>query len=93
MTNYLLSPIPQCLWPPNLAGYWLNFKLPPINSSIQINNNLISVDRCNLIRADNSSHSKGAGVCIFYKKHIPVIKRDDFCTLDNCLGTEVRLQG
>ena len=29
------------------------------------------------------------GVCIYYKEHISLIKRDDICTLDNCLMTEI----
>ena len=33
---------------------------------------------------------KRGGVCIYYKEHIPLIKRDDICTLDNCLMTEIR---
>ena len=33
------------------------------------------------------------GVCIYYKEHIPLIKRDDICTLDNCLVTEIHSQG
>ena len=28
-----------------------------------------------------------------YKEHIPLIKRNDICTLDNCLVTEVRSKG
>ena len=31
-------------------------------------------------------------VCIFHKKHIPLIKRDNICTLDNYLITEIRSQ-
>ena len=46
-----------------------------------------------MIRADHSSGSKRGGVCIYYKEHIPLIKRDDICTLDNCLVTEIRSQG
>ena len=44
----------------------------------------ISIDRCNLIRS---------GVCIYYKEHIPLIKRDDIYTLDKCLKTEIRSKG
>ena len=32
-------------------------------------------------------------VCINYKEHIPLIKRDDICTLDNCLVFEIYSQG
>ena len=52
-----------------------------------------SIDRYNLIRADHPSNSKRGEVCIYYKEHIPLIKRDDIYTLDNCLVTEIRSQG
>ena len=64
-----------------------------LNSSIQTNDDRISIDGYNLIRADHPSDSKRGGVCIYYKEHIPLIKRDDICTLDNCLVTEIRLKG
>ena len=32
------------------------------------------------------------GVCIYYKEHIRLIKRDDICTLDNFLVTEIPSQ-
>ena len=41
-----------------------------LNSSIQTNDDRISIDGYNLIRTDNSSDSKRGGVCIYYKKHI-----------------------
>ena len=50
------------------------------------------IDGNNLIRADHPSGSKRGGVCIYYNEYIPLIKRD-ICTLDNCLVTEIRLQG
>ena len=46
-----------------------------------------------MLRADHPSDSKRGGVCIYYKEHIPLIKRDDISTLDNCLVTEIRSQG
>ena len=64
-----------------------------LNSSIETNDDRISIDGYNLIRADHPSDSKRGGVCIYYKEHIPLIKRDDICTLDNCLVTEIRSQG
>ena len=45
------------------------------------------------MRADHPSDSKNGRVCIYYKEHIPLIKRDDICTLGNCLVTEIRSQG
>ena len=64
-----------------------------LNSSIQTNEDRISIDGYNLIRADHRSNSKRAGVCIYYKEHIPLIKQDNICTLDNGLVTEIRSEG
>ena len=46
-----------------------------LKSSIETNDDRISIDGYNLIRADHPSDSKVVGVCIYYKKHIPLIKR------------------
>ena len=64
-----------------------------LNSSIESNDDRISTDGYNLIQADHPSNSKRGWVCIYFKEHIPLIKRDDICTLDNCLVTEIRSQG
>ena len=64
-----------------------------LNSSIQTNDDRISIDEYNLTRADHSNGSKRGEVCIYYKEHIPLIKRDDICTLDSFLVTEIRSQG
>ena len=60
-----------------------------VNSSIDSSDTRISVDGYNLIRSDRPSNSKRGGVCIYYKEHIPLTKRDDICILDNCLATEI----
>ena len=39
------------------------------------------------------SDSKRGGVYIYYKEHVLLIKRDDICTLDNCLVKEIRFKG
>ena len=54
-----------------------------LNFPIETNDDRISIDGYNLIRADHPSDSKKGGVCIYYKEHIPLIKRDNNCTLDN----------
>ena len=64
-----------------------------LNSSTQTNDDRISIDEHNFIRADHPSDSKRGRVCIYYKEHIPLIKRDDICTLNNCLVTKIRSQG
>ena len=63
-----------------------------LTSSIDSSDTRILIDGYNLIRSDHPSDSKRGGVCIYYKEHIPLIKRDDICTLDNCLVTEIRSQ-
>ena len=56
-------------------------------SSIETNNDRILIDEYNLIIEDHPSDFKRGGVCVYYKEHIPLIKRDDICTLHNCLVT------
>ena len=59
-----------------------------LNSSIQNDDDIIKIDGYNLI-TDQPSDSKKGGFCIYYKQYISLIKRDDICTLDNCLVTEI----
>ena len=63
-----------------------------LNFSVQNNDDRISIDGYNLIQTDHPSNMKRGGVCIYYQEHIPLIKRDDICTLGNCLVTEIRSQ-
>ena len=63
-----------------------------LNSSILNDDNRITIDVYNLIRSDHPSDSKKGGVCVYCKKHIPLILRDDINALDNCLVTEIRSQ-
>ena len=63
-----------------------------LDSSIETKRSILK-DGYNLIRADHPSNSKRGGVCIYFKEHIPLIKQDDICTLDNCLVTEICSQG
>ena len=60
-----------------------------LNFSIQNDDDRIKIDGYSLIRSDHSSDSKKGGVCIYYKEHISLIKRDDMYPLDNCLVTEI----
>ena len=48
-----------------------------LNSSIQNDDDRIKIDGYNLIRSDHPSDSKKGGVCIYYKDHVSLIKRDD----------------
>ena len=37
--------------------------------------------------------TKRGGVCIYHKKHLPVIKRDDLRNLNECLVLEIIIGG
>ena len=63
-----------------------------LNSFIQNDDDGIKIDGCYLIRVDHPINSKKGGVCFNYKEDVSLIKRDDICTLDNCLVTELRSQ-
>ena len=63
-----------------------------LSSSIQNDDHKLKLDGYNLIRSNHPNDSKKDGVCIYRKEHIPLIRRDDLCTLDNCLVTEIRSQ-
>ena len=45
----------------------------------------------NLLRCDCQSSSKRGGFCIFYKEYLPINRRDDLCTLTECIVTEINL--
>ena len=63
-----------------------------LSSSIQNDDHKLKIDGYNLVRPDHPTDSKKGGIGIYYKEHIPLIRRDDLCTLDNCLITEIPLQ-
>ena len=63
-----------------------------LNSSIQNDDHKLRNDDYNLIRFDHPSGSRKVRICIYYKRHCPLIRYDDLYTLDNCLATEIRSQ-
>ena len=63
-----------------------------LNSSLDSEDDRLKIEGYNLIRSDHPSDSKKGGVCVYYKEHIPLVRRDDLCTLSNCLVTEIRLE-
>ena len=62
-----------------------------LDSSIDNDDDRISIPGYNLLRADHPSNTKRGGVCIYYKDHLPIIKRIDLCQLHECLITEMRI--
>ena len=62
------------------------------NSSLDSEDDRLKIEGYNLRRSDHPSGSKKGGVCVYYKEHIPLVRRDDLCTLNNCLVTEICLE-
>ena len=58
-----------------------------------IDKDAISIPEYNLLRVEHPSNTKRGGVCIYYKDHLPIIKRNDMCQLHECLVTELRIGG
>ena len=63
-----------------------------LNSSTDSEDDRLKIEGYNLIRSDHPSGSKKGGICVYYKEQIPLVRRDDLCTLSNCLVTEIRLE-
>ena len=63
-----------------------------LNSSLDSEDDRLKIEEYNLIRSDHPSVSNKGGVCFYYKEHIPLVRRDDLCTLSNCLVSEIRLE-
>ena len=72
----------------NIISTYFNLK-PSLIFLLTVNR--LKFEGYNLIRSDHSSHSRKRGVCVYYKKHIPLVRRDD-CNLSNCLFPEIRLK-
>ena len=60
-----------------------------LDSSISNDAVRINIKGYNLLRADNPISKKRGGVCMYYKEHLSIIKRDYFCTLKECLDSEI----
>ena len=63
-----------------------------LNCSLESEDGRLKIERYKLIRSDYPSGSKKGGVCVYYKEHIPLVRRDDLCILSNCLVTKIRLE-
>ena len=61
------------------------------DSSVEIDDDRISIPRYNLLHADRPSNTKREGFCVYYKDHLPIIKRKYLCQLNECLVTELRI--
>ena len=52
-----------------------------LDSSIPIDGNRLNIPGCSMMRADHPSNTKRGGVCLYYKEHLPIIRRDDISNL------------
>ena len=52
-----------------------------LNSSLYREDDRLKIEGYNLIRSDNPGGLKKGGVCIYYKKDIHIIRRDNLCSL------------
>ena len=75
-----------------LQGYITERNFDICLSETFLNSSLDSEDDGLKIEGYNPSGSKRGDVCVYYKEHVPLIRRDDLCTLSNCLVTEIHLE-
>ena len=52
----------------------------------------INIEGYNLLWADHPSDNKRGGVCMYFKEHIPILRRDNLCNLSEGLVTEIRME-
>ena len=45
-----------------------------------------------MVRSDDPSGLKKRGFCVYFKDHIPLIRRNNLCTRINCLVAEIHLE-
>ena len=60
-----------------------------LDSSIPIDGNRLNIPGCSMMRADHPSNTKRGGVCLYYKEHLRIIRRNDISNLKECLVTEI----
>ena len=63
-----------------------------LDSSIPTDDNRLSIPGYSMMRADPPSNTKRGGVCLYYKEHFPIIRRDDISDLQDCLVTEITVK-
>ena len=58
-------------------------------SSFDRDDDRLKIEGYNLIRSYDPIGQRNGGLCIYYKEHIPLIRRDDLCSQSNYLVTEI----
>ena len=69
-----------------LSDTFLDSKVSQYGENIMING-------YSLLKADHPSNSKSkrGRVCLYFKKHLQLVRRNDLSILQKCLGTEILL--
>ena len=62
-----------------------------LDSSFNLLDDQINIERYNLLKADHPDHNKRGGVCMYFKEHIPILRRGDLRNLPKCLVTEIKM--
>ena len=57
-----------------------------------INDNRLSIPVYSMMTEDYRGNTKRGGVCLYYKEHSPIIRRDDLSYLKECLVTEITVK-
>ena len=65
---------------------------PFLDSSVPIDDNRLSIPSYSMMRADHPSNTKRGRICLYYKAHLPIIRRDDVSNLKECLVTEITVK-
>ena len=76
------SQISFCHW--NLNGLSAHNFVKVSNDDVRMR-----IEGYNPLRTDHPSNKKRGGVCMYSKEHLPIIKRDDLCSLKECLVKEI----
>ena len=61
-----------------------------LDSSIQDDDPRLAIDGYELIRCDHPSDSKRGGVCLYFKSHLPLVRKPELTSLDECLTCELK---
>ena len=64
---------------------------PFFDSSIEASDPNINISEYNSVRSDHPSNTKTEDVRMFHKDYLLLIRRDDLCTLSECIVTEIKL--
>ena len=64
-----------------------------LDSTIDLNDENINIDRYSILRTDHPSNNKRrGGVCIYFKQSLPLIRRNDLSTMQEAIVTEISVK-